>query len=117
MDGSSQLEGPRSHRAEIPDKMGKNYKIPLSPRVRPPKVWKIAQKRAKLLKNTIFRPFSAFFALFFEARSKSTWEIQKTEAKGLYPQISSDLLKPPPLQRFSDPFCTFFLDVFLYFGP
>ena len=43
------------------------------------------------------RPFSPFFCLFrpFPEGAKSTWEIQKTEAKGLFPQISSDLLKPP----------------------
>ena len=33
------------------------------------------------------RPFSPFF-----------WEIQKMEEKGLFPQISSDLLKPPSLK-------------------
>ena len=42
------------------------------------------------------RPFSPFFCLFrpFLEGAKSTWEIQKTEEKGLFPQISSDLLKP-----------------------
>ena len=43
------------------------------------------------------RPFSPFFCLFrpFPEGAKSTWEIQKTEEKGLFPQISSDLLKTP----------------------
>ena len=47
-----------------------------------------------------FRPFSPFFCLFcpFPEGAKSTWEIQKTEEKGLFPQISSDLLKPPSLK-------------------
>ena len=46
------------------------------------------------------RPFSPFFCLFrsFPVGAKSTWEIQKTEEKGLFPQISSDLLKPPSLK-------------------
>ena len=46
------------------------------------------------------RPFSPFFCLFrpFPEDMKSTWEIQKTEEKGLFPQISSDLLKPPSLK-------------------
>ena len=49
------------------------------------------------------RPKSAFSALFlpfspFSGGCKSTWEIQKTEEKGLFPQISSDLLKPPSLK-------------------
>ena len=46
------------------------------------------------------RPFSPFFCLFcpFPEGTKSTWEIQKTEEKGLFPQISSDLLKPPSLK-------------------
>ena len=46
------------------------------------------------------RPFSPFFCLFrpFPEGAKSTWEIQKTEEKGLFPQISSDLLKPPSLK-------------------
>ena len=41
------------------------------------------------------RPFSPFFCLFrpFLEGAKSTWEIQKTEEKGRFPQISSDLLK------------------------
>ena len=45
-------------------------------------------------------PFSPFFCLFrpFPEGAKSTWEIQKTEEKGLFPQISSDLLKPPSLK-------------------
>ena len=46
------------------------------------------------------RPFSPFFCLFrpFSEGAKSTWEIQKTEEKGLFPQISSNLLKPPSLK-------------------
>ena len=46
------------------------------------------------------RPFPPFFCLFcpFPEGAKSTWEIQKTEEKGLFPQISSDLLKPPSLK-------------------
>ena len=46
------------------------------------------------------RPFSPFYCLFrpFPEGAKSTWEIQKTEEKGLFPQISSDLLKPPSLK-------------------
>ena len=46
------------------------------------------------------RPFSPFSCLFrpFPEGPKSTWKIQKTEEKGLFPQISSDLLKPPSLK-------------------
>ena len=46
------------------------------------------------------RPFSPFCCPFrpFPEGTKSTWEIQKTEEKGLFPQISSDLLKPPSLK-------------------
>ena len=46
------------------------------------------------------RPFSPFFCLFrpFPEGARSTWEIQKKEEKGLFPQISSDLLKPPSLK-------------------
>ena len=46
------------------------------------------------------RPKSAFFGLFrpFPEGAKSTWEIQKTEEKGLFPPISSDFLKPPSLK-------------------
>ena len=46
------------------------------------------------------RPFFPFFCLFcpFPQGAKSTWEIQKTEEKGPFPQISSDLLKPPSLK-------------------
>ena len=46
------------------------------------------------------RPFSPFFCLFcpFPEGAKSTWEIQKTEEKGPFPQISSDLLQPPSLK-------------------
>ena len=42
---------------------------------------------------------SAFFCLFrpFPEGPDSTWKIQKAEEKGLFPQISSDLLKPPSL--------------------
>ena len=47
--------------------------------------------RPKSAKN---RPFSAFFRPFPEG-DKSTWGIQKTEEKGLFPQISSDFLKTP----------------------
>ena len=43
------------------------------------------------------RPFSAFFTPFLEGPN-GTWKIQKTEEKGLFPQISSDLLKPPSLK-------------------
>ena len=46
------------------------------------------------------RPFSPFFCLFrpFPEGLNSTWKIQKTEEKGLFPQISSDFLKPPSLK-------------------
>ena len=46
------------------------------------------------------RPKSPFFCLFrpFPEGPKSTREIQKTEEKGLFPQISSDFLKPPSLK-------------------
>ena len=46
------------------------------------------------------RPFSPFFCLFrpFPEGAKSTWQTQKTEEKGLFPHISSDLLKPPSLK-------------------
>ena len=46
------------------------------------------------------QPFSPFFCLFrpFPEGPDSTWKIQKTEEKGLFPQISSDLLKPPSLK-------------------
>ena len=46
------------------------------------------------------RPFSPFFCLFcpFPEGLKSTWKIQKTEEKGLFPQISSDFLQPPSLK-------------------
>ena len=46
------------------------------------------------------RPFSPFFCLFrpFPEGLKSTWKIQKTEEKDLFPQISSDFLKPPSLK-------------------
>ena len=46
------------------------------------------------------RPKSPFFCLFrpFPEGPNSTWKIKKTEEKGLSPQISSDLLKPPSLK-------------------
>ena len=46
------------------------------------------------------RPFSPFFCLFrpFPEGPKSTWKIVKTEEEDLFPQISSDLLKPPSLK-------------------
>ena len=47
------------------------------------------------------RPCSPFFYLFFctfPEGLKSTWKIQKTEEKGLSPQISSDFLRPPSLK-------------------
>ena len=46
------------------------------------------------------RPFSPFFCLFrpFPEGPKSPWKIQKTEEKGLFPQISSDFLTPPSLK-------------------
>ena len=46
------------------------------------------------------RPFSPFFCLFcsFQEGPNSTWKIQKTEEKGLFPQISSDFLEPPSLK-------------------
>ena len=63
------------------------------------------------------RPFSPFFLPFrrFQEGAKSTWEIQKTEVKGLFPQISSDLLKPHSLKS---PFTAFqvFSDFFNYPG-
>ena len=57
------------------------------------------------------RPFSPFFCLFrpFPEGPKSTWEIQKTEEKGLFPQISSDSLKSPSLKLpFAAPQVSFF---------
>ena len=41
------------------------------------------------------RPFSSFFCLFrpFPEGPESTWKIQKTGEKGLFPQISSDVPK------------------------
>ena len=46
------------------------------------------------------RPFSPFFCLFwpFPEGPDSTWKIQETEEKGLFPQISSDLFKSPSLK-------------------
>ena len=46
---------------------------------------------------SLFRPFSAPSRPFPEGL-KSTWEIQKTQERGLFPLISSDLLKPPSLK-------------------
>ena len=51
----------------------------------------------KIGRNRPFSPFSCLFRPFPEG-AKSTWKIQKTEEKGLFPQISSDLLKPPSLK-------------------
>ena len=48
-------------------------------------------------RNRPFSPFSCHFRPFPEG-PRSTWEIQKTEEKGLFPQISSDFLKPPSLK-------------------
>ena len=48
-------------------------------------------------RNRHFSPFSCLFRPVPEG-AKSTWEIQKTEEKGLFPQISSDFLKPPSLK-------------------
>ena len=45
----------------------------------------------------LFRPFSAFFALFRKAR-RAPGKSRISEEKGLFPQISSDLLKPPSLK-------------------
>ena len=47
--------------------------------------------------NRLFSPFVCLCRPFPEG-AKSTWEIQKTEEKGLFPQISSDLLEPPSLK-------------------
>ena len=46
------------------------------------------------------RPFSPFFCLSHPVPEgvKGTWKIQKTEEKGLFPQISSDVLKPSYLK-------------------
>ena len=46
------------------------------------------------------RPFSPFFCLFrpFLEGLKSTWKIQENGGKGLFPQISTDFLKPPSLK-------------------
>ena len=46
------------------------------------------------------RPFSPFVCLCssFPDGPKSTWETQKTEEKGLFLRISSDLLEPPSLK-------------------
>ena len=46
------------------------------------------------------RPFSPFFCLFqpFAEAPNSTCKIQKTEEKGLFTQIPSDLLNPPSLK-------------------
>ena len=62
------------------------------------------------------RPFSPFFCLFrpFPGGAKSAWEIQKTEEKGLFPQISSDFLKPPSLKP---PFAALQSMIFLEISP
>ena len=46
------------------------------------------------------RPFPPFFCLLrpFPEGLENTWKIQKTEEKGLFPQTSSDFLKPPSLK-------------------
>ena len=46
------------------------------------------------------RPFSPFFCLFrlFPEGPNSTKESRISEEKGLFPQISSDLRKPPSLK-------------------
>ena len=48
------------------------------------------------LKSAKIGRFLPFFCLFrpFPGGAKSTWKIQKTEGKCLFPQISSDLLNP-----------------------
>ena len=64
------------------------------------------------------RPFSPFFCLFrpFPEGLKSTWKIQKTEEKGLFPQISSDFLKPPSLKPpFAAPQQNTLIETFLSF--
>ena len=43
------------------------------------------------------RPFSAFFAVFRRVRSAPR-KSRKRRKKGLFPQISSDLLEPPSLE-------------------
>ena len=62
--------------------------------------WGLKGCLAALPGNRPKSAFSPFFCLFlpFPEGAKSTWEIQKTEEKGLFPQISSDLLKPPSLK-------------------
>ena len=47
---------------------------------------------------SLFLPFLPFSGLPFSEGPNSTWKIQKTEEKGLFPQISSDFLKPPYLK-------------------
>ena len=65
------------------------------------------------------RTFSPFFCLFrpFPEGLENTSEIQKTEEKGLFPQISSDFLKPPSLKP---PFAAlqpiFFISKFIFRG-
>ena len=49
-----------------------------------------------LVEIGLFHPFLCLFAP--PPPPKSTWKIQKTEEKGLFPQISSVLLKPPSLK-------------------
>ena len=48
----------------------------------------------------LFLPFSPVFCLFarFQRARTAPGKIQKTEEKGLFPQISSDFLKPPSLK-------------------
>ena len=48
-------------------------------------------------RNPSFSPFLCLFRPFPEGPN-STWPCQKTEEKGLFPQISSDLPKPPSLK-------------------
>ena len=59
--------------------------------------------KGRLLSLPGNRPKSVFFARFlpfwpFPQDPNDTWKIQKTDQKGLFPQISSDLLKPPSLK-------------------
>ena len=48
-------------------------------------------------RNRSFSPFLCLFRPFLDG-AESAWEIQKTEEKDLFPQISSDLLKPTSLK-------------------
>ena len=65
-----------------------------------PVFWAAANGGVPFLEIGRNRPFSPFFCLFlpFPEGAKSTWKIQKTEEKGLFSKISSDLLKPPSLK-------------------